>query len=201
MTILVTGFTPFDNRTINSSWIAATSTTDSIQLEIPVVWGQPGVYLEDAVNQHEPNIIISMGEGREGWFDIETVAKNVRNHRLDNKGQFPTGPILKNGCERRSASIRAKQLHSRLSSEEIPIRISEDAGGFICEETLYMLETMRSENRSIETVVFVHLPPYGTPLLYRNEPRICDSAVLSDFSNHLMTNVKLINREDSEAGD
>ena len=89
MTILVTGFQPFDNRSVNASWVAAKSLAskkDVETLELPVVWDTPWTTLHSAIKQHQPEIVISMGEGRPQWFDIETVARNKRSNRQDNLG-------------------------------------------------------------------------------------------------------------------
>ena len=78
--ILVTGFAPFDGRSVNASWIAAASLDGVHKLEIPVVWGEPMKLLGQVIETIEPRCIISMGEGRDGWFDIETRARNARKH-------------------------------------------------------------------------------------------------------------------------
>ncbi|MCZ6504283.1 MAG: pyroglutamyl-peptidase I, partial [Gammaproteobacteria bacterium] len=63
--ILVTGFTPFDGRQNNASWIAASSLhgPDIRTVEIPVVWGAATKFLDSACVDHCPDIIISLGEG------------------------------------------------------------------------------------------------------------------------------------------
>ena len=77
-----------------------------------------------------------MGEGRPQWFDIETVARNKRSNRQDNLGKLPTGPIKTTGPSAVNATIAAQRLHQRLLELGYPIRISNDAWAFLCEETL-----------------------------------------------------------------
>ena len=186
---LVTGFSPFDGRQVNASWIAARSLAQHIPietLEIPVVWSEPARQLQQICNAGCPEIIISMGEGREGWFDIETVARNVRRERPDNHGSFPNGePISEDGPHFVEASIDAARLHARLAATGFPVRVSRDAGAFLCEETLYTLEMLRDDHPRLGTVVFVHLPPYGTSLTLSREPTLCNEDVLSRFSRSL----------------
>lgn len=195
MKILVTGFTPFENRTTNASWVAACSLDDVVRVEIPVIWGQPAYLLPPLVAQYQPEIIISMGEGREGFFDIETLARNKRKQKRDNKGELPSGPVIEGGQDQLAATIQAARLHAVLAAEQLPMRISQDAGGFICEETLYVLETIKMQHASLKTVVFVHLPPYGTSLTFRQETRICDKTLLSEFAGALLAHVKNISRQ------
>tara|TARA_R110002072_G_scaffold13418_12_gene56282 strand:- start:40639 stop:41274 length:636 start_codon:yes stop_codon:yes gene_type:complete len=187
--LLLTGFTPFDGRPVNGSWIAAKSYAGADHLEIPVVWGEPMPRLESAVTALQPEIIISLGEGRVGWFDIETRARNQRKHRADTEYSYPTGEILVNGPASRQATINASALHQRLIEQHIPIRVSTDAGQFICEETLYCLEQLKTEIDTLRTVVFVHLPPFGTELTYRGEARLADEDLLEDFVERLVISV------------
>jgi pyroglutamyl-peptidase len=187
--LLLTGFTPFDGRNVNGSWIAASSYEAAEHLEIPVVWGKPMSCLEAAIKLQQPEIIISLGEGREGWFDIETLARNERKHRTDTLDQHPAGEILTNGPASMHATINASALHTRLFDQQIPIRISNDAGQYLCEETLYCLEHLKVASDHLQTVVFVHLPPFGTELTYRGEVRKADPDLLEDFVRRLVTAV------------
>ncbi|HIG44537.1 MAG TPA: hypothetical protein EYQ14_28980 [Gammaproteobacteria bacterium] len=190
MPTLVTGFSPFDGRNVNSSWVAASSLRDVATLRIPVVWGKPLELLQAAIAEFEPNIIISMGEGKEEYFHIETVARNKRNPRQDNNGQLPSTPIITGAPDTLQATIDSTALHHALKAEQIPVRISNDAGGFLCDETLYVLEMMKLQRPVVETVVFVHLPPFGTRLVYKGEQCTCDPAILSDFANCLLASVE-----------
>lgn len=187
---LVTGFSPFNGRQVNASWIAAqslVSETGLRLLEIPVVWGEPMTQLDQVCREQCPELIISMGEGRECWFDIETLARNRRAARPDNEGRLPQdGPIIPAGPAETSASIDAPALQQRLLAQNFPVRISRDAGGFLCEETFYTLEILRDRYPRIVTVVFVHLPPFGTKVNMDRFQTVCTEAVLAEFAHALL---------------
>ena len=93
--VLVTGFTPFDGRAVNASWITAQAIVDHFEghpitaLEIPVVWGEPARLLGSLCKKNPPNIIISTGEGKEGYCALESIARNNRNLSTDNNGRLP----------------------------------------------------------------------------------------------------------------
>ncbi len=195
MTILVTGFSPFDGRSTNSSWVAASCLKQVINLQIPVIWGKPSQLLKSAVEKHQPNIVISMGEGREGRFDIETVARNERKQRRDDRGNLPPGLIQPDGPERRFASVDSTSLSAHMAARQIPIQVSEDAGAFLCEETLYCLETLKEQFAYLKTVVFVHLPPYGSSLEYEGRHGFCDDEILASFANLLLSCTKKVHAE------
>ena len=199
---LVTGFSPFDGRSVNASWIAARSLAGETHLqamEIPVAWGEPAKLLAPLCHRDCPEIIISMGEGREGWFDIETAARNARNERPDNEGTLPNGrPIVPDGPARLAASVDASGLHRKLLAQRLPVRVSRDAGAFLCEEMLYTLEILRARHARLCTVVFVHLPPYGTPVNLGREETPCTEPLLARFARSLLEAVTELHRQTVE---
>ncbi len=198
MQTLVTGFSAFDGRVVNSSWVAASSLRNVALLRIPVVWGKPLELLQKAITEFEPSIIISMGEGLEECFSIETIARNERSPRRDNNGHLPSARVITGAPDSLETTIDATGLHDALKEAQIPVRISSDAGGFLCEETLYVLETMKQQHPMLETVVFIHLPPFGTQLTYRGEQRTCDEVILSDFANLLRAIVEKLHFASSQ---
>jgi len=196
--ILITGFSPFDGREHNASWIAARSLVAKSPLEngsgyelraeqIPVCWGAPRKILEPIVSNWQPDCILSMGEGRPDVFMLETLARNIRKERTDNAGNFPAGaPICTSGPAHYSSSAPCAQIAARLRLANIPITLSTDAGAYLCEELLYTLEALREEHPSLKRVLFAHLPPFNSPLTYRNAPGQCDEAMLLDFASELL---------------
>ncbi len=188
--ILVTGFTPFDGRSVNASWIAASSgKNDRVDsLEIPVIWGSPMKLLRAYCEQQCPATIVALGEGREGWFDIETLAMNHRKERPDNEGNTPGGePISPSGPWTRKASCNASHLQRSLTAADFPTRISTDAGQFLCEEMLYTLETLREDYAELQKVLFCHVPPFGSDLYIAGKPVRCNESLLHQFTHQLLT--------------
>ncbi len=191
---LLTGFTPFDGREQNASWIAASAlaamSLPALELRaqlIPVCWGAPRRVLVSPVSEWRPDCIIGMGEGEPGVFRLETVARNARRERPDNDGRCPEGEYTEeNGLALRTASADCKHLQEALAARGIASILSADAGGFLCEELLYTLEGLRDLYDFLKSVVFVHLPPYGTELQYKGQPHVCDEALLVDFAHNLL---------------
>lgn len=192
---LITGFTPFDGREVNASWIAAGALAGHLPnagirtLELPVIWNTPRTLLEPLCENDCPQAIIALGEGRPGWFDIETRASRSPADRTDNDGNPPADHPFPEGPPEVHASIDAFTLQRRLARHDVPVRISRQAGGFLCEQTLYTLEMLRRQFPRLQTVAFVHLPPYGSPLTFKRRQRLCDESVLLDFSLLLFDNV------------
>ncbi len=193
--ILITGFTPFDGRPVNASWIAASALARKGEydghrlraLQIPVCWGAPRRALTQALQTGTPMLILSMGEGEPGIFRIETLARNARRERPDNDGRLPAGaPNSPTGPAERRSSFACQRVCEALAAQGIPVRLSEDAGAYLCEELLYTLEEFRETTPAIEQVLFVHVPPWGTPLQWRGAARLCEESLLQEFGEALL---------------
>lgn len=97
MKILVTGFTPFGGETINPSWEAVRALDDSIagadiiKCEIPTEFEASIDALKAAINAHQPNAILCVGQfGGSPSIQVERVAINLRDARTpDNAGFQP----------------------------------------------------------------------------------------------------------------
>lgn len=88
MKILVTGFTPFGGETINPSWEAVRALDDSIagadiiKCEIPTEFEASIDALKAAINAHQPNAILCVGQfGGSPSIQVERVAINLRDAR------------------------------------------------------------------------------------------------------------------------
>jgi pyroglutamyl-peptidase len=202
--LLITGFEPFAGREVNSSWIAARSLAGTVgggavvARELPVVWGTVATRLEALVAETRPAAVLALGEGKPGCFSIESLAFNRRRQRVDNDGSLPAAALIQaDGPPVTRASASVSTIRQRLVSQGIPALVSIDAGGFLCEESLYVLESAIRFRPGIGFVLFVHLPPYGTPLHYRGEHRECDDVLLFDFVTTLYRQLPLTEGRDS----
>ena len=187
--VLVTGFEPFDGRAANASWIAARSLalTPGVRvLCLPVIWGAPLETLHAICSDDCPHTILALGEGRDGWFDIETRARNTRADRPDNAGTVSTEPIVRGGPQTVRASIDAANLRAQLVGLGHPVRISEDAGAFLCEETLYSLERLKELHEPLKRVAFCHMPPAGSKSDEQGALAQCTDDVARMFARDLL---------------
>ncbi|XOV89066.1 MAG: hypothetical protein ACFHX7_04045 [Pseudomonadota bacterium] len=186
--ILTTGFEPFDGRDVNASWIAARCLAElqgANALQLPVVWGAPMRLLAPLLTGSgpKPGAVISLGEGRPGWFDIETRARVERGHRTDNSQRLPEPRlIVDHGPAELKASINAARLQRALSQAGFPARISSEAGAYLCEETLYTLELLKQQHADLRLVTFIHLPPFGSRVRVNETNTYCDESVLNSFA-------------------
>jgi pyroglutamyl-peptidase len=166
--IIVSGFEQFAGRSINASSVLAKDISedfpdsDITYLKVPVVWGAP----EEAIIQNRPirpDVWIAFGEGAKD-FQIETLASNRRAKICDNHNRLPeTQEIDPGGPQQLKLNISPQALVEQMRKLGYTLKISSDAGGFLCDEMLYsLLREQQDADSTLKQVVFIHVPIYGT---------------------------------------
>jgi pyroglutamyl-peptidase len=172
--ILLTGFEPFgEKKPPNPSW-EAIKTLDGqewkgyrlVAKRLPVVWGAPMTELEGWIKEYKPVAVLSLGEGRPGGFAIESWAFNRRakdaEDNLDNKPSV--ADVVEGGPDRFDVSIEPLRLAKALAVKGYTVDVSTNAGRYLCEETLYTLEYLKSGRKIDGPVLFCHVPSLGSKL-------------------------------------
>lgn len=172
--ILLTGFEPFGKKKPpNPSWEAIKNLDGQewkgyklVARRMPVVWGTPLKELEGWVDEYKPVAVFSLGQGGEGGFSIESWAYNRRSaeakDNLENKP--PIADVVADGPKRFDASIDSLKLAKGLAEKGYNVNVSTNAGRYLCEETLYSLEYLKSASKIAGPVLFCHVPPLGSKL-------------------------------------
>ena len=169
-TLLLTGFEPFGGAELNPSYEALKGldgtridswTVRTARLE--VVWGRPLQQLREQVELHEPHSVLSFGQGSRGSFKVEAVANNERKKLPDNLRKLPFDPlIVPGGPPQYSYEKRAGYIAQELSGRGFTIRVSRNAGGYLCEECLYSARHLMARGEIEGEAMFFHVPPLGT---------------------------------------
>lgn len=166
MTILVTGFEPFNNASTNPSWDAVASLPTEIDdnrlvsLQLPVVYDQCWQVLEAAILAHRPQLVVCCGVAmRRQLISLETIAQNIKNATIaDNQGILCQGECINSsGPDSVSSQINFKALLNQLKLQDIPCEISTSAGQFVCNNLYYHL--LSNSSALGYKGLFVHLPP------------------------------------------
>ncbi len=179
--LLLTGFEPFgDKRPPNSSWEGIKRLDGQdwkgyrlVCKQMKVVWGAPLEQLQGWMAEYRPVAVLSFGMGMGGTFALESKGSNERGPIRDNLGQRPPRPhVVEDGPGHLPASIDAERFARVLSAKGYPVRVSTDAGHYLCDETLYSLEYLKSNKKMDGAVLFCHVPPLDSHV--RNKPVTAD---------------------------
>ena len=167
MKVLITGFDPFGGEPINPALEAVKLLPDTIsgaeiiKLEIPTVFRKSLAKIEEAIELHNPDIVISIGQAG-GRFGItpERVAINIDDARIeDNEGNQPlNGPIFEDGENAYFSSLPIKAMVAEIRKADIPASVSNSAGTYVCNHLMYgVLYTIAKKYPSM-CGGFMHVP-------------------------------------------
>ena len=148
MTILFTGFDPFGGESINPAWEAVKMLPDRIEnitivkRQIPTIFGKAGEEVIKAISETQPDAVICVGQaGGSPGIRLERIAVNLRDARsADNAGYIPTDePVYPGGNGAYFATIPVKAIRDALTEAGITAGLSNSAGLFVCNDTMYTL--------------------------------------------------------------
>lgn len=168
MKILVTGFEPvFSSYDINPSWEAVKLLPDSVhgaalvKLELPVRYGVIDSVLEQALERHHPDLLLSVGHaGRVNGLEVERLGVNRDDCSLaDNDGVVRRGsPIAPDGADAYFATLPVDAMVAAIRAAEIPAYASYTAGQYLCNHTLYLGRYLAETRFHGLKSGFIHVP-------------------------------------------
>lgn len=173
--LLITGFDPFGGASINPAWAAVKLLPDSIgdfelcKLGIPTVFGLAAERVIAKAEEFRPHVILCVGlAGGRDAVTPERIGVNIRDARIpDNAGNQPLGELIApDGPAAYFSTVPVKEMAAAIRSAGIPGVVSNTAGTFVCNDTLYTL-LHRYAGTEVR-VGFIHvpyLPEQGTPSL------------------------------------
>ena len=167
MTILLTGFEPFDGAATNASWQAASALRDSwdrdetlVAARLPCTFAGAWPVLHAALEEHRPRVVVAVGlAGGTSAVRLERVAINVVDARIpDNAGEAPVDvPVVEGGPVGYLTTLPLKPALVAVREAGVPVEVSSTAGTYVCNATFYDL--MRwADGRDGVRAGFVHVP-------------------------------------------
>ena len=163
--LLITGFEPFGEETINPSWEAVNLLDSQIgeyqitKLLLPVVFEKAYEKTLEKANELCPNVILCIGQaGGRNAITPELVAINLRHASIpDNNGNKPQDqPIILGGENAYFSNIPVRKIVDAISTQQIPAKVSYSAGAYVCNDLLYCL--LNNFKNSETQIGFIHLP-------------------------------------------
>jgi pyroglutamyl-peptidase len=169
MRVLLTGFASFPGVPVNATMTlvpqlaaAAKPRFPGVKLVagvLPTEWLAAPRQMELLLAQARPDFILHFGvSARARGFEVEQRGQNRCLPAADAGGAFPVSPAVRpGGPEMLRASLPVNYIVARLRRKGIPAFASRDAGGYLCNATLYnSLATARAQPG--RRVGFVHVP-------------------------------------------
>ena len=163
--LLITGFDPFGGETVNPSWEAVSRLPDTVgqyrltKLQIPTVFAAAADAVLAAAKADRPDVILCIGQaGGRDAVTPERIAVNMASASIpDNAGNRPVeAPILPGGPDGIFATVPVAAMAEAIVGAGLPGKISNTAGTFVCNDTLYRLLAHFAGTGT--RVGFIHVP-------------------------------------------
>ena len=168
--VLLTGFGPFPGVAENVTGRLVPELAREARLLFPghrfetdvlaTEWQTAPQRLTVVLSELKPELALLFGVAKDArGFRIETEAVNSCRAAPDAAGLPPLAPVLVHGAANAySTTLPTDAIVRRLRSLGLPVSISNDAGGYLCNAALYhALHTNRSAGHSCR-VGFIHIP-------------------------------------------
>lgn len=161
--LLLTGFGPFPSAPLNPSaqivQALAVHPPDGLSLVthiLPVIWRDAQIRIAALIRETRPDAILHLGLATKRIsIGVETRARNAcsRLHPDAEDTCRISGTIDPRGSGIRHARLDCASIVATLRKHRLDAELSDDAGDYICNETLYL-----SLGSDVPRVGFIHVP-------------------------------------------
>ncbi len=195
-TVLITGFEPFNNESINPSWLAVKALPEQIdeykiyKLELPTEFKDSTNLLQETVQELKPEIVICVGQaGGRRSITVERVAINMLDYSIkDNSGYQPIDEVInEKGPTAYFSSLPIKKIIKKVNEANISCAISNTAGTFVCNSVMYTLLDITNNYYPNTKAGFIHVPFSNEQV--KNKENI-PSMKIKDMTKALMIAIK-----------
>jgi len=165
---LITGFEPYGGRRLNPSGELAAALDGArlgdlvvVSRTLPVVFAGLAERIEACLAEARPAVVIALGLWPgEPMIRLERLAVNLADCTSpDNAGALPSGERLDpDGAPTLAATLPLRAVEAALLAAGIPARLSNTAGTFLCNATLYTLLRATERRGGRIPCGFIHLP-------------------------------------------
>ena len=173
--LLITGFDPFGGESLNPSWEAVKRLPGTVgnyelyKLQIPTIFGVASKKVLNMATEIKPDLILCIGQaGGRAAVTPERIAVNIRDARIpDNAGNQPQGESVEpNGPAAYFSTVPVKEMAETICALQLPATVSNSAGAFVCNDTLYaLLHHFNGSNTQVGFIHIPYLPQQGAPSL------------------------------------
>lgn len=166
--VLLTGFEPYGGRGVNPAF-EIMRRLDGLEIGGAKVAGRPLPVSYEALNgkidalleELAPSLVVSVGLWPgEPMIRLERIAVNVADFEIpDNDGVVVSDATIKGNAQMAfTATLPLRAIEAALLSAGIPNRVSNTAGTFLCNATMFgFLQALAARGRAVPCG-FVHVP-------------------------------------------
>ncbi|XP_041658465.1 pyroglutamyl-peptidase 1-like [Cheilinus undulatus] len=168
--VIVTGFEPFGEHAVNSSWVAVQEleklglgeAVDLHVCEVPVEYQAVQKLLPSLWREHQPQLVVHVGvSGLATTVTLEQCGHNKGYKRLDNCCFSPASECcMEEGPDCIHSVLDMETICKRANDSGVGVTfsVSKDAGRYLCDYTYYTSLHLGQGHSA-----FIHVPPLDRP--------------------------------------
>ena len=166
MRVLLTGFEPFGNISVNPSQcivehFQALRRDHLITRVLPTEYQRAGDCIAEVICENSPDVVISLGvaQSRQA-INLERIAVNIDDASIaDNAGKLASGErIAPDGPVGYWSTLPLSAMRAALEARSIPVAISNHAGAYICNHVFYSARHTLEALGRLTPCGFIHVP-------------------------------------------
>lgn len=174
-TILLTGFGPFPGRPENESgrFVSKLANLAARRFSahritarvLPTEWIRSIDMAVALYARERPKVALHFGVSPLATgFVLERMGHNRSDLRIDAAGTLPPGAhVLEGGPETAEATWPIDDIFERLRQQSLPVKLSSDAGGYVCNALTYRAALLAAASELPIAMGFVHIPVHIPP--------------------------------------
>jgi pyroglutamyl-peptidase len=170
MRVLLTGFGPFLNIIENPTALLVerlmASPPPGIELQtevLPVSYHRASLRLKELLQAENFDLAVLLGvAGNSSHIRLEALGRNSHTANAnDEDGMNLMGlPVVESGAVTLQTQLDLAPIVSKLESLGYSAQVSQDAGGYVCNDTYYAALHAIDEAGLSTKCVFIHVPPH-----------------------------------------
>ncbi|HEY0178226.1 MAG TPA: pyroglutamyl-peptidase I [Dokdonella sp.] len=168
MSVLLTGFEPFDGERVNPSQEIVRALDGAkvgahrvVGAVLPVAFGATPALVDSLIERHRPALVIATGQaGGRSELSIERVAINLIDARIeDADGRQPIDePVVAGAPPAYFSTLPVKAMLAHLNALGIPAAPSFTAGSYVCNQVFFLIAHRLATTLPSARGGFVHVP-------------------------------------------
>ena len=177
--VLLTAFEAFGEDALNPTESILKELPDQlanaviIKATLPVVYREAFETLKPLIDKHQPDVIMMLGlAGGRAKLSLERIAINVNDASLpDNRGNtLKEQVIINEGDDGIFSNLPLNTLLDVLHQAKVPSVISNTAGAYVCNDTMYRVLHYIKSKQLATLAGFVHVPYMPEQVLNKQAP-------------------------------
>src|SRR3989344_28559 len=160
--VLLTGFEPFAGTPYNPTTevIEAVAKEEAVDTMIlSVTFRTAAEQVIRYIERETPALVLSLGLKGDQYITLEQQSRNIMNSYVaDNAGYRPREERIASSSEYIQSSFDEPALAQLLEQAGLPVRLSYNAGTFVCNDLIYRVNHYIWENNLSTPFVFFHIP-------------------------------------------